>query len=253
MQLALRAFEGSLVRYRRSWRGTIATSAISPVLYLAALGVGLGTYVNRTGAIPGGDYLDFVAPGLLAATAMQIASIESSYPIWAGIKWWGTYPSMLATPLRVRDIVIGHQLFVALRVFGSATVYLIVIAAFGGIESPLAVFALPAAMLVGLAFSTPIAGYAALVEHDSGFAAMFRFAIVPMFLFSATFYPLSRLPEPLQLVAYVTPLWNGVELCRDLTLGRVNPDDLFHVAYLLTLLVAGFIWALHTHRSRLLR
>ncbi len=252
--LTLRVLEASLARYRRSWRGSIATSAISPILYLAAMGVGLGTYFNGTSKLPGGvEYLDFVAPGLLAATAMQIASIESSYPIWAGIKWWGTYPSMLQTPLRIRDIVFGHQLFVALRLLLSGTVYLIVIAAFGAIHSPYAVLALPSAILVGLAFSAPIAAFAARVERDNAFAALFRFVIVPMFLFSATFYPLSRLPEPLVWVGRVLPLWHGIELCRDLTLGNVNPDDLVHVLYLSTLLVVGVVAALYTHRRRLLR
>jgi lipooligosaccharide transport system permease protein len=254
MDTTLRVVEASLARYRRSWRGTVATSAISPILYLAALGVGLGTYVNRTGNPPGGgNYLDFVAPGLLAATAMQIASIESSYPIWAGIKWWGTYPSMLATPLRIRDIVLGHQVFVALRLLLSGTIYLIVIAAFGAIHSAWAILALPCAVLVGLAFSAPIAAFAANVDRDNAFAALFRFVIVPMFLFSATFYPLSRLPEPLVWIGHIVPLWQGVELCRDLTLGTVNTDDIVHVAYLTALMVAGVIAALYTHRRRLLR
>jgi lipooligosaccharide transport system permease protein len=254
METTLRVVEASLARYRRSWRGSIATSAISPILYLAALGVGLGTYVNRAGNPPGGgDYLDFVAPALLAATAMQIASIESSYPIWAGIKWWGTYPSMLATPLRIRDIVFGHQLFVALRLLLSGTIYLIVIAAFGAIHSPYAILALPSAVLVGLAFSAPIAAFAANVEQDSAFAALFRFVIVPMFLFSATFYPLSRLPEPLVWIGHLIPLWHGIELCRDLTTGNVNPDDIVHVLYLSAFLVAGLVAALYTHRRRLLR
>jgi lipooligosaccharide transport system permease protein len=254
MELALRAYEASLVRYRRAWRGTIATGFVSPVVYLAALGVGLGSFVNRSGNVPGGahSYLAFVAPGLLAATAMQIASTESSYPVLAGIRWWGTYPAMLATPLRVRDIVAGHQLFVTTRVTFSAAVYLGVIAAFDGIQSGLAPLALPAAVLVGLAFSMPIAAIAAHARTDNAFAPLFRFVIVPMFLFSGTFYPITRLPEPLQWVAYATPLWHGVELCRDLTLGPAGAlADLGHAGYLALWAAVGFALALRTHERRL--
>lgn len=254
MELPLRAYEASLFRFRRSWRGSIATGFVSPVLYLAALGVGLGSIVNHAHHVPGGaaSYLPFVAPGLLAATAMQIASVESSYPVLAGIKWWGTYPAMLATPLRVRDIVVGHQLFVTTRVLVSSTLYLAVIAAFGGIESWLAPLALPAAVLTGLAFSTPIAAFAARAQNDSVFAALFRFGIVPMFLFSGTFYPVTRLPEALQWVAFATPLWHGVELCRDLTLGPAPLlDDLGHVGYLLLWSIVGAVVALRTHERRL--
>ena len=251
--LPLRAYEASIVRFRRSWRGSIATGFISPVLYLAALGVGLGTFVNRSAHAPGGgSYLSFVAPGLVAATAMQIASVESSYPVMAGIKWWGTYPAMLATPLRIRDLVFGHQLFVATRVLLSTVMYLAVIAAFGGIHSGLTPLAVFGALLTGLAFSGPIAAYAAHAKNDGAFAPMFRFAIVPMFLFSGTFYPVTRLPGALQWVAYATPLWHGVELCRDLTLGPAHAlDDLGHAGYLLVWGVAGVLLALRTHRRRL--
>jgi lipooligosaccharide transport system permease protein len=252
--LTLRVYEASLYRFRRSWRGSIATSFISPVLYLAALGVGLGTFVNRSAHVPGGagSYLPFVAPGLLAATAMQIASVESTYPVLAAIKWWGTYPAMLATPLRTRDLVFGHQLFVATRVLLSAIVYLGVIAGFGGIESGLAPLALPAALLTGLAFAAPISAYASWAKNDGAFAAMFRFAIVPMFLFSGTFYPVTLLPTALEWLAYATPLWHGVELCRDLTLGPAHAvADLGHVAYLSAWAACGLAASLRLHRRRL--
>ena len=184
---------------------------------------------------------------------MQIGAIESSYPVLAGIKWWGTYPAMLATPLRVRDLVGGHQLFVATRVLLSSTVYLGIIAAFGGVQSWLAPAALAGALLTGLAFAGPISAFAAHAQNDNGFAALFRFGIVPMFLFSGTFYPVTRLPEALQWLAYATPLWHGVELCRDLTLGPASAlADLGHAAYLLLWAAAGVALSLRTHARRLL-
>jgi lipooligosaccharide transport system permease protein len=253
--LALRSYEFWVAAYRRTWRGSVATSVVNPVFYLGALGIGLGTLVNRAGSTPGGvEYLAFVAPGVLAATAMQVGTTEASWPVLGSIKWTRSYYAMLATPLGVRDVVAGHQLWMATRVVSSSAVYLGVIAAFGGIRSPLAILALPACLLIGLAFSAPMAAYAATRERDSAFTAVFRFGVVPMFLFSGTFFPISRLPLPLEWVAYATPLWHGVDLCRGLTLGTIGPlRALVHVAYLLVWGIAGLVAADRTYARRLLR
>jgi lipooligosaccharide transport system permease protein len=251
----LRSYEFWLTAYRRQWRGTVVTSVVNPVFYLGALGVGLGTLVNRASTTPGDvRYLVFVAPGVLAATAMQVATVEASWPVLGSIKWTRGYYAMLATPLGISNVVFGHQLWMLTRVVSSSALYLAVIAAFGGIHSWLAVLALPACLLIGLAFSAPMAAYAASRESDSAFTAVFRFAIVPMFLFSGTFFPISRLPAVLEWIAYVTPLWHGVDLCRSLTLGTVTPLRAFaHVAYLLAWGFGGLAVALRTYRSRLLK
>jgi lipooligosaccharide transport system permease protein len=200
------------------------------------------------------DYLAFVAPGVLAATAMQIGANEAMWPVLGSIRWTRGYFAMLAAPLQIRDIVFGHQAWMATRVVSSCAVYLAVIAAFGAILSPLGVLALPACFLVGVAFSAPVAAYAATREHDSSFIVVNRFALVPMFLFSGTFFPVSRLPEALRWVAYATPSWHGVDLCRSLTLGRVDWALAgVHVVYLLAWAVAGVVAALHTYRRRLLK
>ncbi len=251
--LSLRVYEFWLLQYRRVWRGTVITSVINPVFYLSALGVGLGTLVNRSGAQPlGVSYLDFVAPGMLAATAMQIGSGESTWPVVASFKWTRQYFAMLATPLGVRDILAGHQLWMATRIASTIAVYLAVIAAFGAINSYLGILALPAAVLLGLAFTAPTAAYAATVESDSSFVPYNRFIIVPMFLFSGTFFPVSRLPLPLEWLAYATPLWHGVDLCRELTLGNVHLlRELAHVGYLLLFVIAGLVWGERTYKKRL--
>ena len=116
LALALRPLEFFFAQYKRIWRGTAVTSVITPVVYLLALGVGLGVFVDRSADLPGGiSYLDFVAPGLMAATAMQLATFEASWPVLSAIKWDRQYHAMLATPLRVRDVMIGHQAFFAFR------------------------------------------------------------------------------------------------------------------------------------------
>ncbi len=251
----LRAYEHWLAQYKRVWRGTIGTSLLNPLLYLAALGVGLGTIVDRSQNAPAGvPYLDFIAPGLLAAAAMQTAATEASWPVLGAIKWTRTYYAMTATPLTERDVLIGHQLFVITRVFTAAAAYLVVVAAFGAVNAWYGVFAIPVAVLVGTAFSFPIAAYAATRQNESTFPPIFRFVIVPMFLFSGTFFPVDQMPLALELVAYVTPIWHGVELCRQLTLGELEPwAALGHLAYLLAWTVGGLVAARYTYRRRLFR
>jgi lipooligosaccharide transport system permease protein len=254
LALSLRVYEFWLVQYRRAWRGTVITSIINPVFYLGALGIGLGSIVNKSGGQPlGVPYLDFVAPGLLAAAAMQIASGESTWPVMASFRWTRQYFAMQATPLGVRDIFVGHQLYMASRIAATSAIYLAIIAAFGAVNSWLAVFTLPAVTLLGLAFTVPTAAYAATQNADGAFVPYNRFVIVPMFLFSGTFFPVSRLPLPLEWLAYATPLWHGVDLCRELTLGNVHVlRALGHAAYLLLFVVAGYIWGQRTYARRLL-
>jgi lipooligosaccharide transport system permease protein len=253
MEYALRSYELWIAHYRRIWRGTLVTSIVTPTLYLAALGIGLGTLVNRSSNAPGGgSYLDFVAPGLLAAAAMQIAAQDASWPVQAAIRWTRTYFAQLATPLGVRDILLGHQLFIATRVALSAVAYLIVIAAFGGVDSAWGALVPLVALLVGFAFSLPVAAYSAHVNNDGALVPIFRFVIFPMFLFSGTFFPVTRLPVPLDWVAYATPLWHGVELCRHLARGDVRAvADIGHAAYLALWALVGYRAALINYKRKL--
>jgi lipooligosaccharide transport system permease protein len=248
---ALRSYRYWLAQYRRTWRGSVSTTVISPVLYLAAMGVGLGSLVHRSSAIGGVTYLQFIGPGLLAATAMQVASAESTYAVLGSFKWVRVYHAMAATPLLPIDILVGHLLWIATRVAMASGVYLAVVAAFGGIKSPLALVAWPACLLVGMAFAGPIVAFSSTRDTDNGFAALNRFGIVPMFLFSGTFFPISQLPEVLRWIAYATPLWHGVELVRSLALGHLDASDLFHAAYLLAWAVVGTALAARQYRRKL--
>ena len=258
LALAVRPLEFFFAQYRRVWRGTAITSAVTPVIYLLALGVGLGVFADRFANLPAGvSYLEFVAPGLLAATAMQLASFEASWPVLSAIKWSRQYHAMLATPLRVGDVLLGHQAFIAARMLMTATIYLVVIsiliASFGDAVSPLAILAIPVTVLVGIAFAAPIAAWGAYTENETSFVAIFRFVILPMFLFSGTFFPISELPAVLEAIAYLTPLWHGVDLCRQLMLGEVIlTSALAHVIYLVAWIVAGLTFALISYRRRLL-
>lgn len=237
-----RQFDYWLTVYKRTWKGTLISSFLLPLLYLAAMGIGLGSFVdsNGAGALGGVSYLQYIAPGLLASTGLQIAVGEATYPVMSGLKWQKFYHSMIATPLRPADVVYGQLSFIAFRVTSTCLVFLVVITAFGGLKSPLGLLGLPVALLVGMAAAGPVAAYATKLENDSGFAMIFRFGVVPAFLFSGAFFPVSQLPNWIEWLAYVSPLWHGVELSRDLSLGTVEPwMALLNVGYLLAWFVIG--------------
>jgi lipooligosaccharide transport system permease protein len=251
MGYALRSAEYWAYSYRRVWRGSVATSIVGPTLYLTALGVGLGKIVNKGPGV-GVPYLDFVAPGILAATAMQLATFESAYPVLAAIRWTRQYFAMLATPLRTRDLLFGHQIYVAARLAAVSAVYLVVLTAFGALESPWAIAAWPVAVLVGLAHSAPVSAFSAWLKREEGMNALFRFIIMPLFLFGGTFFPVSQLPHGAREIAYATPLWNGVDLMRHLTLGTASLwPSLAHVAYLLLWITVGLFLASRSYARRL--
>jgi lipooligosaccharide transport system permease protein len=168
--------------------------------------------------------------------------------------WQRNYEAISATPIRVVDIVLGELAWMAVRLSMVATAFALVMAAFGVPQSALALLAVPAAVLTGLAFAAPVIAYSGTQKSGTGnaFNALFRFIITPLFLFSGIFFPISRLPEPLESVARFTPLFHGVALTRGLTLGTIeSPAWIAHVAYLAVLLIAGAGVAVHTFGRRL--
>ena len=253
--LGFRAFRFWLANYRRTWRGSIYTSVLNPVLYLGAMGLGLGSLVDKhgTAGLGGVSYLAFLAPGLMAATAMQTAMGESLYPVMSAVKWQQTYQAAAATPLRPADIYRGHILFTTMRVAMNSAVFLVAMAAFGAVRSAWVIASVPVAVLTGLAFAAPLDAFAVTQRrNDQAFALIFRFGMIPMFLFSGTFFPVSQLPAWARPIAYLTPLWHGVALCRALSLGTADlTGALGHVAYLAVVAVAGLAAGQYTYRRRL--
>jgi lipooligosaccharide transport system permease protein len=241
----IRVIEHNALEFRRVWRGSIVVSFFMPLFFLASIGIGLGTLVNRgSGGVSGVPYVDFLAPGLLAATAMQTAAFECMYPILGRIMWDRTYEAMLATPMAVRDLLAGEVAWIALRLLMVASIFWVVMAAFGVARTPESLVTIPVAALTGLAFATPIISYTATRRSDNGFAAITRFGIMPMFLFAGAFFPITRLPLLLQGVAWLTPLAHGVALCRALVLGNVvGGEALLHVTVLAAYTVAGIVVA----------
>lgn len=255
MPLALRAFEHWRVQYRHTWRGTAVAGFVNPLLFLTAMGVGLGAFVDATPggtALPGGDYLAYIGPGLLAATAVQSAAFDSTYPVLGSIKWDRVYHAMLATPLGVRDVLLGHLGWVAARLTVVCAAFFVVLVAFGAVASPWGVLAVPVGAATGVAVAAPIFALAASIERDSAFALVFRFGILPMMLFSGTFFPVDQLPPLVRPLAWLSPLFHGVELCRGLTLGELpSLLSVLHLGYLAVWVLGGGWLALRAFRRRL--
>jgi lipooligosaccharide transport system permease protein len=241
--------------YRRVWRATVTTAFLNPVFFLLSMGVLLGGLVDDANADLGGlSYLEFVAPGLLAAMAMQVGTNEATFPVMAGVKWLRTYHAVVATPVRVGELVAGMLTWAAVRIGIAVVVFSGVAAVAGAFPSTWAVLAPAAALLCGLAFAAPIAAFSASLEDDSALPALTRFVIIPMFLFSGTFFPVEQLPRWLEPVAWATPLWHGVTMCRDLASGGAEAwVSAGHAAYLLAFLVVGAWAAVRVHERRLLK
>ena len=242
--------------YRRIWRGSVFSSFLQPTLYLMALGFGVGSLIDprRAAAIAGGaSYLQFLAPGLLAGACMQVASFESAWPVLGKIVWRRNYHAMLATPLAIDDLIVGELLWIGIRLMTVSTAFVLVGVAFGVMRiAPATLLTVPLAVLTGLAFSAPIIAYAATLQTGNNFNIVFRFIITPLFMFSGVFFPVDRLPAPVQWIAEASPLYHGVQLVRGLTLGQLDPSiAMMHLIYLLALFVAGFLAARYTFRRKL--
>ncbi len=250
MDKTLAVLEYNLVGYRRTWRGSALSSFVLPLLTVLGFGLSLGGFVDQ--GIDGVPYLDWVVPGLLASTAVNTAMGESTWTVLGGFEWIRVYHAQLASPLRVADILAGHLAYVLVRVLINAVAFLAVMAAFGTLHSPWAVAALPVTLLVGLAVAAPVHAYAASIVIDGYLALLFRFAVIPMALFSGAFFPVESLPVGLRALAYALPLWHGVDLCRAATLGVAPAWSIpGHVLYLAAWSATGFLLALHRFRRRL--
>jgi lipooligosaccharide transport system permease protein len=253
-ELSVRAFRFWLTEYRRLWRSSVWSSFLGPVFYLGALGYGLGSLVDKhgTASIGGVPYVEFVAPAILAFQAMNSGMSNASFPVYSAVHWSRIYIAARATQLRAADIFRGHAMFLVLRVAMNSACFIVVMAAFGTIRSPWGAALLPAAVLTGFAFATPVAAWTVTLEKETPLNYVFRFVGIPMMLFSVTFYPVSRLPGWLQPLAYATPLWHGAALCRGFSLGVVDPGSvLLHVSYLAVIGGAGLWAGAHTYRRRL--
>jgi lipooligosaccharide transport system permease protein len=252
---SVRPLEHLVLFWSKGIRRSLLVGLVIPTAFIGAMGLGVGSMVGERAQatrLGGFEYLEFLAPGMMAVLAMQAAVQESLWPVLGGIKWRRTYEAMLATPLEVGDVLRGQLAYTCVRVGFASVLYAVVMSAFGVPRSPLVVLAPLVAVLTGLAFAAPITAFSATQETDIRFPLVFRLGVMPLFLFSGAFFPLEQLPVALQAVAKIAPLWHGIQVCRALTLGSVDlAPTVGHVAYLLAWVAVGLAAGQRTFARRL--
>jgi lipooligosaccharide transport system permease protein len=221
-------------------------------MFLSAMGLGLGSMVNAGRSFGGVDYLAFFATGILASSAMQSGVFSATYPILSKIMWQRNYEAMLASPLSVRDIVLGEIGWGAVTLAQLSIPFFAVMAVMGIFDSWTAVFAIPVVILVGLSCAGPVFAYTATLQTDEAYTWIFRFIVTPLFLLSGTFFPIKELPLWGQVVAQATPLFHGVELVRQLTIYDLEISALWHLAYLVALFAISLRFAIRNLERRLM-
>ena len=245
-------------RVMRSYAQTVLFTAVgSPFVYLYAMGVGLAGLVDGNlgdDAVTGVSYLAFLAPALLASSAIAVATEEFTYPIMLGFRWNPTFFGMNASSIQPGQIINGLVISVAARMLVTCTIFYVFMLVFGAVPDGFGFVAVPVALLTGLAFGVLVMAYTATLKDDTGQLAMVeRFVVLPMTLFSGTFFPLDVLPPYLQWIGWISPLWHGTELSRVFAYGLPEPIwlSLVHVLYLAALLAIGWIWARRLATRRL--
>jgi lipooligosaccharide transport system permease protein len=238
---SMRLIERNLYVYKHGWM-TILSGFFEPLFYLLSIGFGRGALV---GDVPGPNgepipYQLFVAPALLASAAMNGAISESTFNFFFKLNYSKTFMSILSTPLSPGDVAVGELAWALIRGGLYAIGFMVVMVLLGLVVSPWVILAVPAALLVGFAFGAVGMAATSFMRSWQDFD-LIQLVVLPMFLFSATFYPLDTYPEPLQWVVRVTPLYQGVDLIRSLTVGAISPVLLVHVAYLAIMGIAGLL------------
>ncbi|HJR45034.1 MAG TPA: ABC transporter permease [Actinomycetota bacterium] len=238
--------------YWRAWRSSFFLSVLTPLMFLSAMGLGLGSLVQEEGAFGGAGYLKFFATGIFAASCMQSGVFSATYPVMGKITWQRNYEAMLASPLSVRNIFFGELGWMAVTLAQISIPFFGIMALFDVFDSPTAILAVPIVILLGLSCAAPVFALTATLQTDEAYTWLFRFVVTPLFLLSGTFFPIEELPAWGRVLAQATPLYHGVELVRQFTIFDVGISALWHVAYLVGLLTAGILVGVRNLERRLL-
>ena len=236
---SLRLIERNLLVYKHGWL-VIVSGFFEPLFYLLSIGFGLGALIGTIPG-PGGEpipYQLFVAPALLASAAMNGAIMESTFNFFFKLNYNKTFTAILSTPLSPGDVAVGELTWALIRGGLYAIGFMVVMVVLGLVVSPWVVLAVPAALLVGFAFGAVGMAATSFMKTWQDFD-LIQLVVLPLFLFSATFYPIEAYPDVLRVIVQLTPLYQGVDLIRALVVGAISPVLLFHVGYLLVMGFAG--------------
>jgi lipooligosaccharide transport system permease protein len=251
-----RVWQRNMTIFRRYWKTLLLPNFFEPLLYLAALGLGLGTFIQR-GGIEGQSYVQFIAPGLLASNAMFAASFESTFNTYVKLKIQRTYDAIVTTPVNAEDVVAGEYLWAGTRAALYGTGFLAVLTVLGlAFGEPLitswwALLIPPVLLLIGIMFSVTGTLFTSLIDRIDLFSYYFTLVITPLFLFSGIFFPIEDFPAPVPQVAWFTPLYHAVNVCRALAVGP-SSAVLVDVAWIMIFTAALALLPIHLMRRRLI-
>lgn len=242
----VRVWEAEFTLYRKFWRSHALLAFVQPLLYLLGMGLGVGALVDEnaasTASLGGLTYFQFLAPALLATTAMISQGQASLWPVLDGFMWSNRYTAMAATPLDPSHIASGVALWHATRGAIGVSGVALVLTLFDDTRTWGLLIAVPVAVLTGVAYALPLSAWSATRTEDASFPTIIRFGLLPMFLFGGAFFPIEQLPDWLQPIALITPLWHGVEVCRGVVIDGADPGNVaVHIGVLVAYALAGWI------------
>lgn len=250
--LVLRVTEREVRVFASVWRGTVFSTFVAPLLFLVALGIGLGDLITRPESLGDVPYLQFIAPGLMVGAAAQMGAGLSLWPIMAGHRWLGFHRAMVTSPIQAPHIAIGYLLFIGLRALSQGAVFVVGAAVLGAVGSGWAPVAVPVAALTAMAMAAPAMAFTATQDSDRVFDPIMRVGVGPLYLFSGVFFPSESLPIVLEWFVRLFPLWHGVELARAATAGQASTwPTAVHLAVMAVWLVGGVLIARRTFVGRL--
>jgi lipooligosaccharide transport system permease protein len=227
---AFRVWQRNLTIFKKYWKSIMFPNFVEPLLYLGALGLGLGAFIQQ-GGINGQEYVAFIAPGLLASNAMFAASFESTFDTFVKLRFDKVYDAIITTPVNAEDVVAGEYLWAGTRSALYGTAFLIVLVALGLVSSPWAVLIPPALLIIGIMFSVMGTLFTSLIYQIDYFSYYFTLVVTPLFLVSGIFFPVDDFPAPVPQIAWFTPLYHAVNVCRALATGP-TPAVLVDVAWI---------------------
>jgi lipooligosaccharide transport system permease protein len=228
LKRALRVWQRNFTVYTKLYKSSLALNFVEPVLYLAALGLGLGAFVKEIEGVP---YINFIAPGIIASSAMFAAAYECTYGTYVRMFYQKTFDAILATPVNVDDLIAGELIWGASKSMLYGTIIIAVISAFGLVKSPLVLAVIPVLFFSGMIFAEISMIVVAVVPGIDSFNYFYTLFMTPMFLFSGIFFPVNTLPSPVTKIAFFTPLYHLVNVCRSAAFGHLQ-SSLWDIAWI---------------------
>jgi len=218
LKRAFRVWQRNFTVYTKLYKSSLALNFVEPILYLAALGLGLGAFVQQINGVP---YIQFIAPGIIASSSMFAAIYECTYGTYVRMTYQKTFDAILATPVSIDDLIAGELMWGATKSLLYGTIIIIVISLFGLVDSPLIILVIPVLFITGLIFAEISVIFTALVPGIDSFNYFYTLFMTPMFLFSGIFFPLDNLSPIVSKIAFFTPLYHLVNICRGLASGQL--------------------------------